>query len=113
MSSRDLPEKERRRDPRVQPNQHLQVCCRKGTLGLGQNLALAILDPSISGLRLRLKERLEPGQDIEVELQTPGMSRPLTIVADVIWCIAPDDGSFEVGAELRRSLTYAELREVT
>jgi hypothetical protein len=113
MSSSDLPEKDRRRHPRRHPKQHLQVACRKGTTGLGPNVARALLDVSLSGLRLSLTERLEPGQDVEVELQTPEMSRPLRVVADVIWCAAEDEGSFVAGAELRHSLTYAEFRDLT
>ncbi|MBI3407214.1 MAG: PilZ domain-containing protein [Planctomycetes bacterium] len=107
------PEKERRRDPRRPSKKNLVVHCRKGTLGLGPNLALAALNISLSGVQLRLKERLEPGQEIEVDLQTAEMNCRITVAADVIWCAAQGNDSFVVGAEFRKSLTYAELKELT
>ena len=113
MASESLRANERRRDERRPARPNLRVCCRKGTTGLGSNLAHALLDLSASGIRLRLAERLEPAQEIEVELQTPDVSRPFRIVAEVVWCIAEDNGTFMVGAEIRHSLTYAELRELT
>ena len=112
MASENQPENERRRDPRRRAKSNLQVCCRKGTTGLASNIAQAVLDISASGLRLRLAERLDTSQDIELELQTPEMSRPFKIVADVVWCIAEDNGTFIVGVELRRSLTFTELRDL-
>ena len=113
MASHDLPDKERRKDLRQKAKSNLQACCRKGTTGLGSNLAHAVLDISAAGLRLRCSERLDPAQEIELELQTPEMSRPFRIVANVIWCTAEDNGTFIVGVEFRRSLNYSELRDFT
>src|SRR5262245_24229857 len=88
MAFPNPPEKERRKEPRRKPKSNLSVWCRKGTTGLGSNLAKAVLDISTSGLRLRLTERLEPHQEIEVELLTAEMKYRYTVTADVVWCLA-------------------------
>src|SRR5205809_965252 len=61
--------------------------CRKGALGLGANIALALLDVSETGARLRVKEALRPGQEVEVSLQGPGGGRETKMLGQVVWSI--------------------------
>jgi PilZ domain len=78
-------------------------------MGLGQNLAIALVDVSEDGLGLRLKAALGFGEEITIELNLPGVGKPLKLVADVRWCTALGDGSFHVGVKLRRRLMHGEV----
>jgi|SRR5947208_481779 len=107
----ELPPEDRRLVPRRLARQGVQVACRTGTLGLGQNIALALVDISEVGLRLAVKSALAKGQEIEIELLAPGKSRPLKLLAEVIWCSTAEDDSHWVGAEFRHHLSYAEIQD--
>jgi hypothetical protein len=101
--------KNRRLNRRRPAKRSVQVACRKGALGLGPNLAVAVLDLSEEGARLLLKAELPPRQEVELDLTAPGVSRPWVTMADVVRCVPVGDGTFEVGLRLRRRLSYADL----
>jgi hypothetical protein len=100
----------RTRSRRRTPNGSSRVVCRRGSLGLGTNLALGILDVSETGIRLRVREALEPRQEIEVSLEGAGHVRPLVLRAEVIWCAATADGFYCMGAQFQRRLSHADLQ---
>jgi hypothetical protein len=86
-----------------------RATCRRGSLGLGLNLALAILDVSETGIRLRVREALPPGQAIEVGLEGLGHARPVGLAAQVVWCVAAAEGDYCIGAHFERPLSYPNL----
>jgi hypothetical protein len=104
-----LPRLRARRNP---PKANCKVSCRRGTLGLGPNLALAILDVSELGIRLLVREALEPRQEIEVGLEGLGHARPLRVAAQVVWCVATADGFHCIGARIQSRLTYHDLQKL-
>jgi hypothetical protein len=106
----ELPD-DQRHVPRRLAKPGVQVTCRIGTLGLGQNIALSLFDISEEGLRLSVNCLLQKNQELEVELLAPGKGRPLKLAAKVIWSGSADDGSYWVGAEFRRQLRYAEIAD--
>jgi PilZ domain len=108
MPPPELPE-DRRVVPRRLAKPGVQVACRIGTLGLGQNIAVSLYDISEAGLRLSVSAPLAKDQEIEIELVAPGRSRPLKLSAKVIWCGPSEDGAHWVGAEFRRQLSYADI----
>jgi hypothetical protein len=91
------------------PKGNTKATCRRGVLGLGPNLALAILDVSEAGIRLRVRELLEPGQEVEIGLEGLANSRPLRVPASVVWCVPTAEGDYCVGLQFDRRLTYADL----
>mgnify|MGYP001206771596 CR=1 FL=1 len=99
-----------RRTRRRRPKGHSKVACYKGPFGLGPNLALSMLDVSEAGIRLLVKSRLEVGQAIEVQLQGLGHTRPVKILAEVVWAVAAADGGYCIGARFDRSLGYPDLQ---
>jgi hypothetical protein len=99
----------RRRARRAPAKTNAKVTCRRGTLGLGPNLAGGVLDLSETGIRLVVREDLPPGLEIEVGLEGLGHPRPLRLTARVVWSVATADGRYCIGAEFRRRLTYADL----
>jgi hypothetical protein len=84
----------------------------KGSLGLGKNLALSLLDIGETGIRLVLTTALQPGQEIEVALLGPGQCRPIKALGQVIWCVATADGTFCVGARFHKRLGYPDFQSL-
>jgi PilZ domain len=109
-ASSSSPAKEQRRIRRRATKRGTVVICRKGTLGLGPNLAIRISNISEEGARLLLKSRLTKGEEIEISLTPPGVSRPLVFVAVVSWCVAAkgEDG-FWTGSKFRPALSYSDI----
>jgi len=100
----------RRRARRQQAKHSTKVNCTKGSMGLGTNLALGILDMSETGIRLLLKQQLGPNQEIEVNLESLNHRRPLKVLGRVVWCVAAADGTYCAGVEFHRALGYIDYQ---
>lgn len=86
------------------------ITVRKGTLGLGPNLAAGGEELSLDGVQLRVKCEMKRGDEIEIGLTGIGRSRPMVIVAEVRWCREDDESeTYLIGAQFRRRLAYADL----
>jgi len=86
------------------------ITVRKGTLGLGPNLAAGGVELSLDGVQLRVTSELKKGDEIEIGLTGIGRSKAMTLVADVRWCREDDETeTFLIGAKFRRRLAYADL----
>jgi hypothetical protein len=103
------PSKNRRRCRRRQPKRTTRLACHAGAFGMGPDMGGGVLDLSEEGVRLRVKARLSPGQEIEVSLDSVNHRRPVKLIADVIWVVPADDGTYCVGARFQRPLRYADL----
>src|SRR4051812_17873007 len=104
--------KNRRASPRRRPKSGAKVTCQKGSLGLGPNLALSVLDVSENGIRLVLKSPLPKGQDIEINLSVPGYPRPVKLPAVIVWSVPEPDGTWRVGARFQKPLNYRDLLQI-
>jgi len=90
----------------------VEITVRKGTMGLGPNIAAGGIELSADGVQLEVKEELKKGAEIEIGLTGVGRSRPMMLVAEVRWCQAEAEGkTFVIGASFRRRLTHNELSE--
>jgi hypothetical protein len=98
----------KRRCRRQTPKSNLKVRAFKSTLGLGANIALAILDISENGVRLLLKENLPVGHSFEVTLE-PVSCKTVKTIAEVVWSIPAADGTFCVGTRFQKNLPYSDL----
>ena len=85
----------------------------RNTMGLGPNIASALLDLSETGLRVILKEAATVGQQVEVNLESAGSGRVSKMPADVVWIVPGADGTFVVGLHLQKSLGYSDLMALT
>jgi PilZ domain len=90
-----------------------KATCRKGTLDLGPNLALGVLDLSETGVRLRLRQPLDAKQEVAVTLEGANHHRPLRIVGRVAWCVATAAGEHLAGIAFDKRLPYVELFKLT
>jgi hypothetical protein len=89
-----------------------RIECRKGTLGLGQNLNINTLDISETGVRLVLKEVVAKGQEMEVLVEGGGIVRPIKRMARVIWAIPLEKRACCVGLRFDKALAYTDLQRV-
>src|SRR5689334_19318459 len=85
-----------RRVRRHAPKGSTRLHACRNALGLGPNIAAALLDVSEAGVRLLLREGLTVGHEFEVRLE--GAAHSVKRIARVIWCVATADGLFCVGA---------------
>jgi PilZ domain len=98
----------RRRDPRP----GVSVTFRPGSLGLGPDLALSLVDIHEDGLCLRLKSAVKAGTEAEVTLKSVGNRKPVKVEAEVRWCQEAKDGAFLVGLRLRKRMLHKDLSEL-
>jgi hypothetical protein len=102
------PRRNLRRCRRQTPKGSAKALAFRNALGVGSNIATAILDVSETGARLLLKEQLRNGQEFEVNFETMG-SHPIRTVAVVVWTVAAADGRFVTGVQFHKALRYADL----
>src|SRR3954447_19621678 len=97
-----------RRCRRQVPKGSAKALAYRNALGVGSNIATAILDVSETGARLLLKEQLREGQEFEVNFETMG-SHPIKTIATVVWTVAAADGRFVTGVRFDKALRWADL----
>lgn len=86
---------------------------RKGTMGLGPNLAAGGVELSDDGMQVKVKSELKEGDEVEIGLVGIGRSKPMTLIADVRWCRPDDEGDlFLLGIKFRRRLLYADISQL-
>lgn len=90
----------------------VRVAFRSGTLGLGPDLAIGLIDVSEDGLCVAVKVAVAAGSDAEVVLDKVGSSRPMKFVADVRWCAGDPAGGYRAGLRLRRRLPWRDLMDL-
>src|SRR5262245_53464808 len=100
----------RRLTRRRQLRHLIHVECRKGSLGLGANLAATFLDISEGGVRIILKAGLEHNQEVEVRLSGPQLTRTLTRIGKVVWALPLEDGRSCVGVQFEKRLAYRDVQ---
>lgn len=106
------PRKNQRRCRRQDPKGSTKVRAYRNVLGLGANVAAGVLDVSEAGARLLLSESLPPGTEFEVHFESAA-SRPVKLVAAVVWSVAAADGRFVVGVRFQKALGYADLQALS
>jgi hypothetical protein len=102
----------RRLSQRRHPKRSTKPYCYPNALGLGRNIALAVLDVSETGARLMVREALEPGREVEVGLEGLGHRRPVKCTGRVIWSLETAEGTYCVGIHFQRALPYADLLQL-
>jgi hypothetical protein len=120
MSEEDTPTRppearDRRGQPRCEPRGGVEVTCRAGRSGQGPDFALALLDLSMAGARLMVRDALPLGRVVEVCLYPESRSGGLRLTARVVWCHPVQGGHHFVGVKFETPLTadaYESLRQL-
>jgi hypothetical protein len=102
----------RRLDRRANVRPSVKVICRKGTLDLGANIAIAVLDVSETGVRLIVKERLTANQELSISLEPAHSRAAVRRIANVAWCVESSDEKFVVGAHFDKRMPYSEWQKL-
>src|SRR5262249_34462889 len=106
------PPPERRSARRRAPRSGVSITFRPRSLGLGPDLALALVDLHEDGLCMRLKSAVNVGIEAEVTLSPSGRRKPTKLDAAVRWCREAGDGTFLVGLSLRKRMLHKDLSEL-
>jgi c-di-GMP-binding flagellar brake protein YcgR len=103
----------RRISRRRKVRKSVKVECRNGALGLGLNLALAILDLSDTGACLVVAQNL-PGPPAQVEIILNGMNLRQAIkrLAYVRWLVKTEAGQWCAGFEFQQRLSYRDWQDL-
>lgn len=107
------PQKNRRGNPRRNARAKVKVGCYKGSMDMGPNLGVSLLDVSESGVRLIVKTALPGKQEVLITLEGRGHNRPIKLPGVVVWCQALEGGNCALGVRLDKFLDYRDLLEVT
>jgi PilZ domain len=102
-----------RRMKRLAVKKSTSVICRKGTLGLGPNLAIQVLDVSVDGAQLLVNSVLRLGEELELSFAPTGFTEPLIRLAVVVWCSAKEGDGYHVGVRFMDSLEYQDIYHMT
>lgn len=104
---------QRRRSPRFTARLSTRLSFRRGSLGLGANLALRLLDVSEWGARLIVSLELPVGQEVQAGFLGSTILHEVVRNGTVVWQIAAMDGTFCTGIQFEKSLDYSTLQDVS
>ena len=98
----------RRSSLRNIPRGTVKLECRRGSIGLGKNIAAQFLDISEGGARLVVSQALVAGEEVEILILAATKVKRL---ANITWVLSLDDGNFCVGLEFQKKLRFIELSQ--
>jgi PilZ domain len=102
----------RRQGHRKNPRSNVIVECRRGSLGLGKNIAVSFLDISEGGVRLTVKEMLAAEQEVEVTLLGCQVGKPIKRLGKVCWAVPIESDGCCIGVEFEKRLPYVEVMRI-
>ncbi len=105
-------QKNRRIAIRRKPCGYVQLECRKGSIGLGKNVATMLLDVSETGARLVISLELPAMQQVELIISATGIRNSIKRFGLVRWQLKLDDGTFCIGVEFEKRLDYADVQKL-
>ena len=113
MPNETMPPSNRRRDIRRATRSWAKATCRKGTLDLGGDIAMRVLDLGETGVRLVVGQQIETGQEVAVTLDAPNNIKPMRIVGDVVWSLETAERQFCVGVQFRKRIAFKDVMRLT
>ena len=102
----------RRKSPRRKARTSVKIECRKGSYGLGPNVASEVLDVSDTGARVIVAQDLDRVPEVEITIIGYGMNKPIKRLAVIRWQVKLEDGRFCVGAEFQKRLDYRDWQNL-
>jgi hypothetical protein len=103
----------RRSTSRKAARRSVQVHCRRGSLGLGTDLAAGFLDISEGGVQLLARELLKPGDEVEIVIEGHGVRGPIRRLGEVRWVVPMDGTGCRAGVRFQKIISYRELQAVS
>ena len=103
------PERDKRLSRRKPVKRGVAAQCRRGQMGLGADVAVAIVDISDCGACLVVSAEFKKGEEAELILVGVGRSKPLKVMGEIRSCVPDGEDTFRVGLRFRKRVAYAEL----
>jgi PilZ domain len=100
---------DRRRPTQGKP----KISCHRGTMWLGKNLGVSLINASEGGLALVVTEAMSRGQMVTLTVEGRSHPRPVKLSGKITWCAPQADGTFQVGVELEKRLSGQDLMRLT
>jgi len=113
MNSPVAPRVNRRINFRRKAKSCVKACCRRGSLDLGPNIGVGLLDLSETGVRLVLREQVLLHHEVSVTLEGPHSRQPLKRIGRVMWCLETAEKNFVAGVQFDKRLPYGEWTRMT
>jgi len=105
-------QKNRRRSQRRKPRTSVKVQCRKGSHGLGADIASTVLDLSDSGVRMVIKQGLDVPSEVEIIIAGYGMKSNIKRLGNVRWQVKLENGQYCVGIEFQKHIEYRDWQNL-
>jgi hypothetical protein len=102
----------RRKSERRRPRGNVHLECRKGSYGLGPNIAAGALDLSDTGVRLIVTQELDALSEAEIIISGYGMKKSIKRLGCVRWQLKLEDGRYCIGVEFFRRIDYREWQNL-
>jgi hypothetical protein len=100
---------DRRSSSRRPPRGTVAIEVRKGSLGLGRDLAVLALDISEGGVRVIISGEIERGSEVEVRISAFGLQKQLKSLGVVRWVMPLDDDYFCIGVQFDKRLPHSNV----
>ena len=97
---------------RLTPKGGCRVQCRRGSLDLGPDLAVRLVDVGPDGATLLVREPLPEGEEVSVVLEGPGNAHPARHMGRVAHS-GPGPGGHLADVEFRQRIGRQELLALT
>jgi hypothetical protein len=91
----------------------VEISCRRGSTGIGPDIALVLRSLSEAGARLLVTAALAPNEEVEIEFRSSLLPRPSKVLAEVVRIKAVPGNVYCAAVRFQRRLTYAEFGRLT
>ena len=106
------PQVNRRAVMRRPARRSIRLECRRGSMGLGANLASGCLDISVSGVQLMTRDALKCGEEVEVVLESYGLRSAIKRIGEVRWTVTVEGGGCRAGVRFHKLLTFRDMQSL-
>jgi hypothetical protein len=91
----------------------VEISCRRGSTGMGPDIALLLRSISEAGARLLVTAALAPDDEVEIEFRSALLPRPVRVLAEVVRVKAVPGNVYCAAVRFQRRLSYAEFGRLT
>ncbi len=113
MSDPRLAVADRRSSKRKVAKGKVKLECRKGSMGLGVNLAKELWDISQTGACFTVGPGLAKNDEVELLISSTTVFRPIKALGVVVWAVPLGPDRFSIGVQFQKHLAYSDMNNLT
>jgi hypothetical protein len=103
----------RRLARRLYPHTCIQILCRRPGMEKDDNLAIAVLDISMDGAGLFLRQPVRLGEELALVLDLEGRGQPLGRTGVVSWVVPTAEDTYCAGVRFAKQLSLEEFARLS